>query len=101
MSSLAVIIPAYNEELTIRQVILDFHRACPDAAIVVVDNASTDDTNDIVRKTFAEITNSSDRQHLLFYEGSPRKAAAMRRAFTEIDADIYVMVGREPSLQHR
>lgn len=92
MLSLAIIIPAYNEALTIRQVILDFHHTCPEAAIVVVDNASTDTTADITRDTFAKIADKGGQRYQLLYEGRRGKAAAMRRAFAEVDADIYVMV---------
>lgn len=50
MISIAIIIPAYNEELTIREVMQDFHSHCPEAAIYVVDNNSSDKTAEIARK---------------------------------------------------
>ena len=43
-SSIAILIPCFNEELTISKVINDFQGALPHAAIYVYDNASTDNT---------------------------------------------------------
>ncbi|MFQ7534089.1 MAG: glycosyltransferase [Akkermansia muciniphila] len=55
MISIAIIIPAYNEELTIREVMQDFHNHCPEAAIYVIDNNSSDKTAEIARKTYEEL----------------------------------------------
>ena len=41
---ISIIIPAYNEEITIKNVILDFHQQFPDADIYVIDNNSKDAT---------------------------------------------------------
>lgn len=49
---IAVIIPAYNEAITIRQVMEDFHQHCPEAAIYIIDNNSSDDTARIARETY-------------------------------------------------
>ena len=46
---IAIILPAFNEAMTIARVLADFHKACPAAEIVVVDNNSTDGTGDIAR----------------------------------------------------
>ena len=40
--TVAVILPAYNEELTIEETIRDFHKQLPDAYFLVVNNNSTD-----------------------------------------------------------
>lgn len=85
---IAVVLPAYNEEKTIRGVVLDFARELPDASIYVIDNNSKDLTNKIAKETLEEIGN---RGKVLF-EGRQGKANAIRKAFSEIDADIYVMV---------
>lgn len=85
---IAVVLPAYNEEKTIRDVVLDFARELPDASIYVIDNNSKDLTNKIAKETLEEIGN---RGKVLF-EGRQGKANAIRKAFSEIDADIYVMV---------
>ena len=83
----AVILPAYNEALTIRQTILDFAGELPDAHIVVIDNNSEDATGDIARDCFKEL----GIRGTLLRERRQGKGNAVRKAFTEIDADIYVM----------
>lgn len=49
----AVLVPCYNEELTIAKVIRDFKRELPDADIYVYDNNSTDRTYEIARENGA------------------------------------------------
>ncbi len=47
---IAIIIPAYNEELTIQQVMQDFHDIAPSAEIIVINNRSTDDTGRLAQE---------------------------------------------------
>ncbi len=49
----AVLIPCYNEEITIEKVIKDFRKELPDADIYVYDNNSKDKTAEIARKNGA------------------------------------------------
>lgn len=86
--SLALIIPAYNEALTIVEVIRRFHAALPQAEIVVVDNRSSDDTGDLARQTLAEC---GARGRVLM-EFRPGKGNAVRRAFHDVIADVYIMI---------
>ena len=53
MSSIAILIPCYNEAKTIEKVVKDYHEALPEADIYVYDNNSTDGTADIARKAGA------------------------------------------------
>jgi glycosyltransferase involved in cell wall biosynthesis len=85
--SIAIILPAYNEELTIVDTMKDFFSVCPDAEIYVVDNASKDRTNELARAAYLEL----GCKGRLLEEPRKGKAAAVRKAFFEIDADIYVM----------
>lgn len=78
---IAIIIPAYNEELTIKQVILDFKNHIPEAEIFVIDNNSTDATNKL-----------AEEEARVLFEPKQGKSNAIKKAFREIDADIYVMV---------
>ena len=55
MSNIALILPAYNEELTIGQTIEQFSNELPDALIVVIDNNSSDLTSMIARDTFSRL----------------------------------------------
>lgn len=77
-----VLIPCYNEELTIEKVIKDFRRELPDAEIYVYDNNSKDKTAEIALKNGA----------ILRHEYRQGKGNVVRSMFYDIDADIYVMV---------
>ena len=85
--SIAIILPAYNEELTIVDTMNDFFSFCPEAEIYVIDNASKDGTNELARKAYQSL----GCKGRLLEEPRKGKAAAVRKAFMEIDADIYVM----------
>lgn len=78
----AILIPCYNEELTIEKVIKDFKRELPDADIYVYDNNSKDKTFEIAQKAGA-IVKKEYRQG---------KGNVVRSMFRDIDADYYVMV---------
>lgn len=84
---IAVILPAYNEELTIRAAILAFHKMLPEAAIWVVNNRSTDTTELIAEATLAELGCAGG----LLNEYRQGKGNAVRRAFLEVDADVYIL----------
>jgi glycosyltransferase involved in cell wall biosynthesis len=85
---LALIIPAYNEELCIQQVLQDFAKELPEAYFVVVDNNSKDRTQEIARKTLAELKLKGE----VLFVARQGKAHAVREAFQRLDADIYLMV---------
>lgn len=80
-TSIAVLLPCYNEEATIGKVVRDFKAALPDAAIYVYDNNSTDRTAEIAAAEGA-IVRKEPRQG---------KGNVMRAMFEDIDADVYVM----------
>lgn len=82
MSSIAVMIPCYNEEAAITQVIADFRRVLPQAAIYVYDNNSRDRTVDVARAAGAIVRT----------ETLQGKGNVVRRMFADIEADIYVLV---------
>jgi len=79
--TIAVILPCYNEEAAIAGVIAAFREALPGANIYVFDNASTDNTSSIAASAGAMVR----------IEPIKGKGNAVRRAFADIDADIYVM----------
>ena len=87
MNSIAIILPAYNEELTIAGTIQSFVTELPSATIIVVDNNSKDSTSKIAKQTFKEL-NIDGR---VIHESRQGKGNAVRRAFLEVNADIYVM----------
>lgn len=79
---IAVVIPCYNEEQTIRQVIREFSEALPGAEIVVCDNNSSDRTSGTARAAGATV----------LFEPHQGKGNAVRRLFCDVDADVYVMI---------
>jgi len=78
----AVLIPCYNEEAAIGQVVSDFRRALPDAVIYVYDNNSRDRTLDVARAAGAVVR----------VEPLQGKGNVVRRMFADIEADVYVLV---------
>ena len=80
--SIAVIIPCYNEALTIGKVIDDFHRELPQATVYVYDNTSSDDTSRIATEHGATVR----------FEPRQGKGNVCRQMFRDIDADCYLMV---------
>ena len=74
--------PCYNEEATISQVVTDFARALPGAAIWVFDNNSTDDTAAIAEAAGARVRHTPLRG----------KGNVVRRMFSDVEADIYLLV---------
>jgi glycosyltransferase involved in cell wall biosynthesis len=79
---IAVLVPCYNEEAAIAQVVRDFHTALPGAVIYVYDNNSKDQTMARAREAGA-VVRSELRQG---------KGNVVRRMFADIEADIYVLV---------
>lgn len=82
-NTIAVLIPCYNEELTIGKVIEDFQTYLPSATIYVYDNNSSDKTALIASSYEEVIVRSSPIQG---------KGAVVRQMLKEIDANIYLMV---------
>ena len=79
--SIAVILPCYNEEASIAETVQGFQQALPDAVIWVFDNNSSDKTVEVARAAGAQIG----------YEERPGKGNVIRRMFSDVEADIYVM----------
>lgn len=79
---IAVIVPCYNEVLTVAEVVGDFRRALPEADIYVFDNASTDGTADAAREAGAIVVDSPHKG----------KGHVVRHMFETVDADWLIMV---------
>ena len=80
--SVAVVVPCYNEEVAVAKVVKDFRAALPGAAIFVFDNNSTDNTAAAARAAGAGV----------YQEKRQGKGYVVRRMFTDVEADIYVLV---------
>ncbi len=81
---ISIILPAYNEEKTIRDTILDFFQADKEHYIYIVDNNSKDKTFEIANSVFSEFKIKGG----ILRESRQGKGHAMRKAFHEIDSDI-------------
>ena len=79
---IAVLIPCFNEELTIGKVIQDFRSVLPNSEIYVFDNNSTDKTADIAKKHGAIVNHVQERG----------KGNVVRNMLFSVDADIFLMV---------
>jgi glycosyltransferase involved in cell wall biosynthesis len=77
----AVLLPCYNEEAAIRQTVLAFRAALPDADIYVYDNNSKDRTREVAAEAGAIVRT----------ERMQGKGHVVRRMFADVEADIYVM----------
>jgi glycosyltransferase involved in cell wall biosynthesis len=88
MINIAIVLPAYNEETTIAGTIRSFATELPDGLFVIVDNNSTDKTSAVAASTLHELMIKG----MVIQERRQGKGNAVRRAFHDIDADIYVMV---------
>ena len=82
MDKIAVLIPCYNESMTIQKVIADFKKFLPEAIIYVYDNNSTDNTAFLAAQAGA----------VVHYEPQQGKGNVVRRMFQEIDAHCYILV---------
>lgn len=79
---IAVLVPCYNEELTVEKVIRDFNEYLPEAKVYVYDNNSTDKTYELAVNAGA-IVKKERRQG---------KGNVVRSMFRDIDADVYIMI---------
>lgn len=77
----AVIIPCYNEEKTIKQVIKNFKKDLPRAKIYICNNNSSDRTKEIATKAGA----------IVFDEQQQGKANAVENLFRNVDSDYFIM----------
>lgn len=80
--SVAVLIPCRNEAASIGKVVEDFRKALPHATIHVCDNNSSDATSTIATEAGA----------IVHYERLAGKGNVVRRLFSDVEADVYVLV---------
>jgi len=82
MTTIAVLIPCYNEESTIFKVVMDFKTILPQAEIFVYDNNSTDETSKTAEQAGANLR----------FESRQGKGNVIRSMFQQIEADCYLLV---------
>jgi glycosyltransferase involved in cell wall biosynthesis len=79
---IAIVIPCFNEEATIGKFVADFRAALPDGVVYVYDNNSADRTAERAATAGAVVR----------YHSRAGKGEVVRRAFADVEADIYVLV---------
>ncbi|MFC9893078.1 glycosyltransferase [Nocardia sp. NPDC127579] len=79
---IAAVVPCHNEEASVAKVVADLQAAVPGIVVYVYDNLSTDQTAERAREAGA----------IVRYENTKGKGNVVRRAFADIDADIYLMI---------
>lgn len=82
MDKIAVLVPCYNEAKTVAKVVRGFREALPEATVYVYDNNSTDGTDQLAGEAGAVVR----------YERQQGKGNVIRRMFSEIDAECYILV---------
>lgn len=82
MDKIAILIPCYNESLTIAKVVNEYRAVLPEATIYVYDNNSTDGTDRIAKEAGAVVR----------YERRQGKGNVIRSMFRDIDAECYLMI---------
>lgn len=80
--AITVVIPCYNEALTIGAVVEGFRKSLPEASIYVFDNSSSDATAAIARAAGAVVYPVPTRG----------KGEVVRAMFRDVDADVFLMV---------
>ncbi|MFR9752792.1 glycosyltransferase [Nocardia sp. 004] len=79
---IAAVVPCRNEEATVAEVVADLQAAVPGIVVYVYDNLSTDQTMDRARAAGGIVRR----------EQAKGKGNVVRRAFADIEADVYVMI---------
>ncbi|HEY0952372.1 glycosyltransferase family 2 protein [Nocardioides sp.] len=79
---IAAIVPCHNEEAAVAKVVADLQAAVPGIAVYVYDNCSTD----------ATVERAVDAGAIVCSEPLKGKGNVVRRAFADIDADVYLLI---------
>ena len=82
MCRVAILIPCYNEEITIAKVVKDAYEAVPNGTVYVYDNNSTDRTAELAEQAGA-VVRKAEKQG---------KGNVLKKMFEEIDADVYITI---------
>lgn len=83
---LSVVIPVYNEQATIRELIERVESVPIDKELVVVDDYSTDGTGDVLRSL-----KKDTRRTLLYHEQNMGKGAALRTGFQHAKGQVVIV----------
>ena len=87
---ISVVIPAYNEANTIREIIRRVQTVDLEKEIIIVDDASTDGTKDILKELTA-----TEGVTVFFHQSNQGKGAALRTGFEQVTGDIVIIQDAE------
>lgn len=79
---IVAVVPCHNEEAAIAKVVTDLHATVPGIEVHVYDNCSTDGTAEAARRAGALVRREEEKG----------KGNVVRRAFADLDADVYVLI---------
>ena len=79
---IAAVVPCHNEAHTVAKVVTDLRATVPGIQVYVYDNNSSDGTDELARAAGAVVR----------YENRKGKGNVVRRAFSDIDADVYLLI---------
>ena len=85
MSKISVIVPVYNEQQTLAEIIQKVQSINLDKEIIIVDDCSTDDTRNILKTIQAE------NIQILYHSKNQGKGAAIRTALAKVTGDIVII----------
>lgn len=85
MKKLSIVIPAYNEKDTIREIIERVKAVDIDKEIIIVDDCSTDGTREILKDL------ASKGEKVVFHERNIGKGAALRTGFAHVTGDYCIV----------
>ena len=84
---LSVVIPIFNERETVKEILARVRAAPYHKEIIVVDDASTDGSKDVLR----DLQAAGKIDRLLLHETNQGKGAALRSGFAEVTGDLVVV----------
>jgi len=87
---LSVVIPVYNEQATVRQVVASVRTALPDCQIILVDDGSSDGTRQMLEAMQAE-TSDQETLRVICHEVNRGKGAALRTGFARASRDLVIV----------
>ncbi|WP_256843077.1 glycosyltransferase [Ornithinimicrobium cryptoxanthini] len=88
---IVAVVPCHDEEAAVGKVVTDLLEHVPVIQVYVYDNASTDRTAQVAREAGAHVRT----------EPVPGKGNVVRRAFADLDSDVYLLVGPDSASRPR
>jgi glycosyltransferase involved in cell wall biosynthesis len=84
---LSIVIPVYNEEATLTEIIKRVQATPYDKELIIVDDASQDKSRDIIQALAKEYDNIK----IFFHERNQGKGAALRTGFGQVTGDVVLI----------